>query len=94
VIKTMTWTAPAGDLRSGAADVRADLATGVRLAVRRTPAPIATRPGTGLPTAARLRGPVAGFSGGSVPSTCTDGTTQHSTNGTTLGIHSSRRPSS
>jgi hypothetical protein len=94
MITSMTWNAPAGDLRSGSADVRADLAMGVRLAVRRAPAPIAARPGTGLPAAARLRGPVAGVFGGLVTGTCTDGTTQHDPNGTTLGIHSSRRSTS
>jgi hypothetical protein len=87
VIKSMTWAAPAGDLGVGIADVRADVATGVHLAP-----PAAQRPGTGLPTAARLRGPVAAVLGGVVPTTCPISTDHTFQNGTTLGIHSSGRP--
>jgi hypothetical protein len=89
VITSTMWTAPAGDLGLGIADVRADIATGVRLVPS-----TAQRPGTGLPAAARLRGPVAAVLGGVVPTTCPTSTEQKFHNGTTLGIHPSRRPSS
>lgn len=87
MIKSMTWTAPAGDLGLGAADVRADRLAAVRMAV-----PAAPRPGTGVPTAARLRGPIAGVVGVVAPNPCSTSSTDKFHNGTTLGIHSPGRP--
>ena len=90
---TPTW-APADLLGRGGFDVRPSSGTGLctDLAAVQIAAPFAPAPGTGLPagsTAVRLR-PVTRQALGHDLVT----TTSFENNGTTLGIHSSRRPQS
>jgi hypothetical protein len=91
MISTTWTTAPAGPLGLGSLDVRPAYGPGLFGFAARAGSPTATAQGTGLPavgTAVRVRPGVRQVIGQDVPSTF------FQNNGTTLGIHSSRRPQS